>query len=334
MQSDNIDFKHAHSAHCESGVISSLLRHEGLQISEAMAFGLAGALTFAYIPVLKIGGMPLIAYRMPPKHIIRTLSRRIGYQLKSETFDSEQAGMQALDRYLDAGRPVGLQTSVFWLPYFPQEMRFHFNAHNLVAYGRTDDHYLISDPTIEDPVTCESAALQKARFVKGMMKPKGLLYYPVDVPHDVDLRQPIKTAIRKNARMMLKTPLPILGVRGIRTLSKKIRKLETGDASSLHQSKLFIGHVVRMQEEIGTGGAGFRFLYASFLQESATVLGNDRLKVIAQQLTETGDLWRRFALDCAKMCKDRQPMDTDLLADQLLKIADSEKAVFGELLSI
>lgn len=328
------DFQHAHSAHCESGVISSLLRHEGLQISEAMAFGLAGTLTFAYIPLLKIGGMPLIAYRMPPKHIIRNLSRRIGYRLHSETFASEAAGMQALDRYLEDGRPVGLQTSVFWLPYFPPEMRFHFNAHNLVAYGRSQQDYLISDPTIEQPVTCDAAALQKARFVKGMMKPKGLLYYPVDVPQQVDLRKPIQTAIRKNTRMMLKTPLPILGIRGIRTLARKFRALDTGDARALHQSKLFIGHVVRMQEEIGTGGAGFRFLYASFLQEAALILEDDRLNTIAAQLTDTGDLWRDFALDSAKMCKDRMPMDTGLLADKLDQVSQKEKAVFEKLSAI
>lgn len=314
-------------------MISSLLRHEGFQITEAMAFGIAGALTFCYIPMVKIGGMPLIAYRMPPKHIIQKLSRRLGFKLHSETFSSANGGMQALDRHLGIGQPVGMQTSVFWLPYFPKEMRFHFNAHNLVAYGHDDeqDEYLISDPTIEQPVRIHSAALQKARFVKGMMKPKGLLYYPVEVPLEIDLSNPIQTAIRKNTRMMLKTPVPMIGIRGIHMLAAKIRSLETDNADDLHKSKLFIGHVVRMQEEIGTGGAGFRFLYSSFLQEAAVILKDDRLNRIAQQLTDTGDHWRNFALASAKMCKDRQEMDTHLLADQLLAVADLEKTVFSEL---
>ena len=34
-----------------------------------------------------------------------------------------------------------------------------------------------------------------------------------------------------------------------------------------------LGQVIRMLEEIGTGGAGFRFIYAAFLQESAGILG-------------------------------------------------------------
>jgi hypothetical protein len=69
---------------------------------------------------------------------------------------------------------------------------------------------------------------------------------------------------------MLDAPLPIIGVRGIRWLAKAIEKLDTGSGAA--HSKLFIGQVVRMQEEIGTGGGGFRFIYASFLQEAADLL--------------------------------------------------------------
>ena len=71
-------FNHRQTAHCESGVMSALLRHHGLDFNEAMVFGLASALSFAYIPLVKMAGMPLIAYRMPPKHLIKTLSKRLG----------------------------------------------------------------------------------------------------------------------------------------------------------------------------------------------------------------------------------------------------------------
>ncbi|NEW60912.1 BtrH N-terminal domain-containing protein, partial [Sulfurovum sp. bin170] len=64
------DFKHKHSAHCESGVASLLFKHQGLDISEPMAFGLGSGLTFAYLPIVKVAGMPLIAYRTMPKSII------------------------------------------------------------------------------------------------------------------------------------------------------------------------------------------------------------------------------------------------------------------------
>ena len=55
-----LDIKHEQSSHCETGVISTLLSSKGLDISEPMAFGLASALTFVYLPMIKIGGMPSV----------------------------------------------------------------------------------------------------------------------------------------------------------------------------------------------------------------------------------------------------------------------------------
>ena len=45
-----MSFQHQHAAHCESGVISNLLRHHGVPMSESLAFGLSAGLAFAYLP--------------------------------------------------------------------------------------------------------------------------------------------------------------------------------------------------------------------------------------------------------------------------------------------
>jgi hypothetical protein len=293
-----------------------------------MAFGISASLTFAYIPLVKFGGLPLIGYRMPPRAVIKGLAKRLGIEMQYETFRSPEAGMQALDEHLAAGRVVGLQTSVFWLDYFPPDMRFHFNAHNLVVYGKKNGKYLISDPVIDFRVECDAESLKKARFVRGTMAPKGLLYYPKFIPKNPDYATAIKKAIKFNTGMMLHTPLPIVGLRGIRYVAKKIRKFKAAD---LKYNKLFIGHMVRMQEEIGTGGAGFRFLYASFLQEASKLIPMPGLAESAAKLTAAGDEWRRFGLFAAKMCKDRMPMDYGMLAEQLNKCADLEEIVYKEL---
>ena len=156
------EFPHRQSAHCESGVVANMVSHGGLMMSEPMAFGLSSALTFAYMPMIKMAGMPLIAYRMPPGHIIKGVAKQLGMRWRRRTFSDADAGMAALDAELDKGRIVGLQTCVYWLPYFPEDMRFHFNAHNLVVYGRDGDDYLISDPVFEAPVRCDAASLRKA----------------------------------------------------------------------------------------------------------------------------------------------------------------------------
>lgn len=334
------DFIHHQSAHCESGVMSSLLTHHGLPMSEPMAFGLSAALSFALIPFVKLSGLPLIAYRMPPRAIIKGLQKSTGIKMQFQTFRDANRGMDALDAMLDQGRVVGLQTSVFWLPYFPEGMRFHFNAHNLLVYGREGDDYLISDPVFETPMRCDRASLMKARFAKGALAAKGLMYFPKrmhfpeHVPDSINYKKQIPLAIQRNIKIMTKAPFPFIGIRGIRRMGQQLVRLERDAAQREHYLPLYLGHIVRMQEEIGTGGAGFRFIYAAFLRESAKLLDSAPLKEAATAMTEAGDHWRLFALRASKMCKGREKMDTASLNDILNGCADREAQAWKMLAQI
>jgi len=308
--------------------MSSLLRHHGLPISEAMAFGLASALSFAYLPFIRINGLPLVAYRMPPHAIIRGLGRRLGLEMRFETFRSPSAGMERLDALLASGTLVGLQTSVFWLPYFPPDLRFHFNAHNLLVYGRERDEYLISDPVAETTVRCARADLERARFAKGALAPRGLLYYVTARPAAPDWARLGRRALARTARIML-TPLPFVGVLGMRMLARQIERLPLADGGE--RARMYVGNIVRMQEEIGTGGGGFRFLYASFLQELAAKTGYAALDGLAARLVEIGDRWREFALAAARMIRGREALAPPVLAARLRALAADEKIFFQSL---
>ncbi|AMR65608.1 BtrH N-terminal domain-containing protein [Aquipseudomonas alcaligenes] len=329
MSSFEPHFQHRQSAHCESGVMASLLSHAGLPMSEPMAFGLASGLAFAYLPIIKLSGMPLIAYRMPPKHLIKTLSKRLGARLNSRTFGNPEQGRRELDALLDQGRLAGLQSSVFWLPYFPPEMRFHFNAHNLLAYGRDGDEYLISDPVFEEPVRCAAADLQKARFAKGALAAKGLMYWLDDVPQEQDWEKLIRQAVLGTTRILDGMPLPWIGIRGILHLAKQVEQL---DPAQTKYNRLYLTHIVRMQEEIGTGGAGFRFMYASFLQEAGEKIGAAELGEASARLTAIGDDWRQFASACVRASRSKgEAPDFRPIAEMLRGIAGQERALMKEL---
>jgi len=326
-----MEFQHSQASHCESGVMSTMLRHYGLPISEPMAFGLSAALSFAYLPIVKINGLPLVSYRMPPKFIIKGLQKPLGLKMRFETFRRPADGTRRLDELLADGRIVGMQTSVFWLPYMPEDLRFHFNAHNVLAYGRdtANGDYLLSDPVFDTPVTCAAGPLESARFARGALAPKGLLYYATEKPSPPDWAKVIPKALKKTTRIMLDTPLPIIGVRGIRRLANAIEGLAGKNDPA--RAKMFIGQVVRMQEEIGTGGGGFRFVYASFLQEAAELLAQPRLNELSEALIEVGDEWREFAFSAARMIRDREPLAPAALANKLRQIADREQAFFRDL---
>lgn len=324
------NFQHQHTAHCESGVMSTMLKAQGVDFNEAMIFGLASALTFVYFPLIKVNGMPLISYRMPPKSIIKNVAKRLKVRLKIQKFRAPQAGQDALDLALTENKLVGLQTSVFWLPYFPSEMRFHFNAHNLIVYGKEQNDYLISDPVFESVQRCTAEDLQRARFAKGALAPKGLMYYFENQPDltQIDLPNLIRKAIRKNAKQML-APLFFVGVKGIRTVAKQIEKLATHPSEKY--KRLYLGHIVRMQEEIGTGGAGFRYLYAYFLEQAANICQEPKYKLASEQMTEIGDMWRQFAGLYVKQCKKPTTEGYKTVTEYLREIADKEQILWKNL---
>jgi len=327
----HIDFPHRQSAHCESGVTSNLLRFHGIHCSEALAFGIGEGLFFGYLPFIKLNKLPLTTFRCGVGNIFKNVNNRLGVTVKRQKFRVQSKAMDVLDKKLDEGIPVGCQTGAYWLPYFPPAFRFHFNMHNLVVIGRENDEYLISDPVFENTVRCKREDLQRARFARGALAPKGAMYYLEHVPQKPDLQPAVFEGLRSVCKTMLKTPVPFLGVRGIHFLANRLEKWpkKLGD----ERAALFLGQLIRMQEEIGTGGGGFRFMYAAFLQEAAELLKLEYLHTLSEQMTLVGDTWRQFASSGARVCKGRaKEIDSYRhLAEVLRKCAEKERQIYTEL---
>lgn len=324
------NFKHHQSAHCENGVASNLLKYNGIDISEPMIFGIGSGLFFFYFPWLKVNHAPAISYRPMPGSIFNKAAKRLGIKVKRIKFSSPESAQKALDENLKNNIPTGLQVGVYNLTYFPDEYRFHFNAHNLVVYGKKESTYLISDPVMETTTTLSEKELEKVRFAKGALAPKGQMYYPINIPSDLEWEKAIKKAIKNTCNDML-APLPIIGVAAMRWLSKHIRTWHI--KKNAKTANHYLAQMVRMQEEIGTGGGGFRFIYGAFLQEAAVVLKNDTLRDLATEITNIGDLWRDFAVNVARVYKNRsnQADVYNALADELLHLASLEEAFFKKL---
>ena len=325
-----LDFTHHQSAHCENGVASNLLKDKGINISEPMVFGIGSGLFFVYLPFIKVNHAPVVSYRPLPGMIFNKLAKRLGIKIKRTKFSSEASANKALEENLKNNIPTGLQVGVYNLTYFPDEYRFHFNAHNLVVYGKNDNQYLISDPVMENVTTLSEEELNKVRFAKGAFAPRGQMYYPIHIPVEINYEKAIITAIKDTCRNML-APIPIVGVKGIKFVSRQIRKwpVKHGNKKANH----YLAQLVRMQEEIGTGGGGFRFIYAAFLQEASVRLKNEELQKLSLEMTEIGDLWRDFAVQASRVYKNRSAQNDvyNRLADNLLDIANREEVFFKKL---
>jgi len=296
-------FVHHHAAHCESGVTSALFRDKGLEISEPMIFGIGSGIFFGHLPFVKFVGLPISTYRCQPGAIFRKAAKRLGGKFVTQHFRNPRKGMDEMRRVLNTGQIVGLTTNIYWLSYFPNRFRFQFNGHNIIVLREIENGFRVSDPVLDKPVDCLTEDLIRARFARGPLEPKGFMYYPVSVNHNPDLRTACIKGMLDTCNMMLRIPLPIFGIRGIRYRAKKIITFDK--THGFEEACRQLGMIVRMQEEVGTGGAGFRYMYAAFLQEAAELFGSSELDELSREMTAIGDIWREFAVVSARVIKKR-----------------------------
>lgn len=326
-------FTHLQAAHCENGVTTGLLNTIGVPMTEPLAFGIGSGLFYIYIPFLKINHGPAIAFRTMPGNIFNRTCNSLGIPVVRKKFRSEAEAENFLVARLQEGKAVGCQVGVYYLTYFPKQYRFHFNAHNIIVYGKQGDQYLISDPVMETVTTLSSYELNRVRFAKGPFAPKGQIYYPAEsrTVTKEQVQKAIVTGIKRNVRDMLYIPGNIAGVRGINYTARKIKKWR--DRLGLEKAGLYLAQLVRMQEEIGTGGGGFRYIYGAFLQQAQAYHPNQPLHAISQQFTKAGDLWRDSAVQASGIYKGRitAQADFEVMADYLFQIADIEKQAFKDL---
>jgi len=329
-----INFEHRTSAHCENGVTSNLLRFYGYNYSEPLIFGLSASLYFVHLPFIKLAGFPVTSFRPLPGMIFSRVTRLLGFKVNKTHFLRKENAVKKLDSLIEQGIPAGCVVGMYYLPYMPLEYRFHFNAHNICVIGKESGEYLVSDPVATEKVNISSRDLLRARFAKGTYPPFGKLYWVKSLPEEEpDLKVLVRKAILKNCHRMIHEPgpVPYVGVNAFEHLGNKIQKFPKiyGDK----KAALHLVQLVRMMEEIGTGGAGFRFLYAAFLQEASGITGISELNDFSHRLTDIGDQWRIFASEAGRIYKNRSSENVDYktIGDRLKAIGKQEEIFFADL---
>ncbi|MDR2680441.1 MAG: BtrH N-terminal domain-containing protein [Tannerella sp.] len=329
-----INFEHRTAAHCEDGVTANLLRFYGYDYSEPLIFGLSASLYFVHLPFIKLAGFPVTSFRPLPGVIFARVTRLLGFKIHKTIFLNRENAVRKLDELVSRGIPAGCVVGMYFLPYMPLEYRFHFNAHNICVIGKEGDDYLISDPIATEKVTISSRDLLRARFSKGTYPPLGKLYWIKSLPQtEPDMKKLVHKAIKRNCFRMIHEPgpVPFVGVNAFKYLGNKIPKFPKiyGD----RRAALHLAQLIRMMEEIGTGGAGFRFLYAAFLQEASEITGINELNDFSLRLTEIGDQWRIFASEAGRICKNRssEGVDYQTIGNHLKTIGQQESVFFTDL---
>ncbi|MFF6784226.1 DUF4872 domain-containing protein [Streptomyces sp. NPDC012510] len=275
--------------HCETTVLGVLLRHQGLDLSEPMLFGLGSGLSFIYWDSKNMD-FPFLGGRVKPFELTRNLADRLGLELQVRETGSPRRAWENVTALVDAGTPVGLQLDSYHLDYFTSKV--HFAGHVVALYGYDDRNALLVDTEQQGgAVSTSLTGLARARAARGPMSARHrsfTLTAPRDAPSPRDRIVPAVTAC---ADAFLDPPIANLGHRGIETAGKRVRTwLRRTDhpERDLPQAAL-------LMEKAGTGGALFRNLYRDFLAESADLLGDGRLRTGHTLYTEAAILWTHVA---------------------------------------
>ena len=325
------DFTHQMAAHCETGTISALMADAGAPLSEPMVFGIGGGMFFGYLDTSSFA-FPMIVTRTEPGKIRKKIQKRLGADFKSHTFRNQEKAEAVLDGLIARDIPTAVQVDMFYMDYIPEYMRAHFNGHYVTVLGRQGDTYRVSDVYYPRISTVSAASMRRGRFAGGQLAPRGFLFYPRKIKALDDLRKPIIAGIKEACFNMIRLPIPFLGVRGIRHFAHKVvgwPKLAR-DEDHLSHEIMMINVTL---EDRGTGGAGFRFMYATFLQQASEALDSPALAEHSREMMGIGDRWREISIFTARMGKRREFADSKFeeLKGLILERADEEERFFKAL---
>jgi hypothetical protein len=275
--------------HCETTTLGVLLRDEGVELSEAMLFGLGSGLSFIYWDS-KSMGFPFLGGRVKPFELTRNLARTLELELLVQETTSPRRAWESVAASIDAGRPVGLQLDSYYLDYFSSKV--HFGGHVVAMYGYDDhDAYLVDTDQQGGAVSTTLTSLAEARAARGPMTAKHRSF-TVTAPRQLpSLAAQVVPAISTCADAFLHPPIANLGHRGIAKAGKQVRRwLERTDdpQRDLPQAAL-------LMEKAGTGGALFRNLYSDFLGECTQLLDSTELRTGHRLYGEAAALWTEVA---------------------------------------
>jgi hypothetical protein len=327
-----LNYKHQMAAHCESGTLTTMLNNGGLQITEPMLFGITSGIFFGYFHKMKSFTFPTFIVRSRPGEMRKVAEKRLGVKFDTKTFRDPEQGMAALDHLLEQNIPVGNQVDFFYMSYLPEWERVHINVHYMTVVGKEGNEYIVSDSYFPKLARLDRESLRKAKFAGGSMSPKGFIFHPVRVPVAIDYEKAIARGIKRACFNMLKLPVPFIGIKGIRKFSRKIVEWPQMARDTDHLSHEIMKINILLEDQ-GTGGAGFRYMYATFLQQAAEKLNRPEYKEFSKQMMEIGDGWREISLFAARIGKNRDlgPDKMKQLGEMLNGRADAEERFFREL---
>jgi hypothetical protein len=301
---------HTPGRHCASTGVSDLVRHHGIPWGEALCFGLGQGLGIYYFPAEGMGVSRIVHVRHADFELrfFKNMGAPFAWEQHTDPGESEKA----LRAALDDGRPAVLQTDIFHLPHFSSKT--HFPGHLVTAWGYDPERrvFFITDTHHPDLIEVPFDNMRRARFARGgIFDVCGNMFAPKGLVPPADLAGALRRAIVNTARELLDSPAPHSGMGALACWREEL-PLWPGFPDWIWAARF----AYQIIERRGTGGGGFRLMYADFLEEAAKVLPEVEEAGLPGLAREAGTAWTELAM-ALKAVSEQPEMDVSLVATAL-----------------
>ena len=312
------DFPHVAGIHCSSSSIADILRYDGQALSEAMVFGLGSGLGFVqsgdarFSPQYRFNGRAL------------DLEGKFFALFGTPVAWVRRWAPEAIDAALREGRPVLAQTDIAYLPYYDG---VHFPLHGIVVTGWDGERATVADTFSSELQPVTAAELHDAMRGEGspfMEEPFRFAPAP-RIEARVDAHA-IARSIEVTTREMLEPAMSGTGLPAMRALAAS--RTAWRDSPDWRWSARFGYQAI---EKRGTGGGGFRALYAAFLEEALPLVpALARIRAV-ERMRESATRWSLMAQALKRAFVEDLPGAIEEAAAHLDDIAAFESALLADL---
>ena len=275
-------YEHMPGHHCGSTALRNLLRFEGVELSEEMAFGLGAGAAFYYFTLEQ--GSPSRFINGRTARLEESFRELTGGALELRTFDSPTAAWDAARSEIEDGRPVLLLTDLYYLDHYGRSA--HFPGHAVVLAGFDGEVAYLSDTAFEELQTTRLDNLLEARHSEHPAYPlRGHMFSAAGTVDGERLQAAIPQAIEQAVRGMLEPEWgENAGLPAVRRLAAEVADWPQGSEDWQWCARF----AYQVLERRGTGGGNFRLMYSRFLDEA----GYPKAASLA---AEAGRMWTELA---------------------------------------
>ena len=317
---------HNPGKHCASTVLSDLTYFYGLNFSEPFCFGLGSGLGVFYLEGEIFSPTRMLMTRA--QDLEGNFFRALGIDFEWKKEPEPEKGWEKVRQYLDQQIPVLVHADIYHLDHY--QSKTHFPGHVVCLWGYDPDKntVFLADTGWEGLIELPLDSLQKARYSKVPFFALEGDYFPVILPEKINNFEPrIKNALLLQADLLLEFGemggFAWSGVEALKRISQQITSWK--DASD---SKWCFRWAYQIIEKRGTGGGGFRKLYAQFLREAGEFL--PELKELAGEMEEIAKLWSELAYFLKELSEKDQPNLNELeqAGENFSQLAEKEEQFF------